>query len=317
MSLQDDSDWTGKTGAPVPDQPGDTFTFQVGNPSKCFRVHKNLLETASWISRRIKHAQFQSLMESILRKTLEDLMKIRHDLSCQPGTVATVWVLNQRAIWGLFRYSLLNTPDELRYTAADVFLILLDILRIPDDPGVPRNVFTSQYIWPRLGELEDGDNPPKFASILLKAISNIRTRLQQLDQRERVSAGHLVLHDDDPEVVTMFIRALWSNNLQAQEPSGQLRDLSWSELVNLHAFAKRMDAELLVERIKFELQRTLSQAPNTIAIETHMTPTIDQDIRQLCTLELMTRRLRNVGMTELDDSSTEDWEMIEQPQMVA
>lgn len=197
-------------------------------------------------------------------------------------------------------------PSDLCLTAAEEYLMLLAPLRIRESNLVARNVFDYYHVDPKLLELDAENTLPKYDDVVNRLIADIKLGLQHFMESEPVSADCLFLPEDDPEVVTLFIQALWSDKLQAQVLGGQPRALSWPELIDLHAFAKRMEAEVLLEMLVVELQTTLRREPCTDTINAYLAATEDYDVLQLCELELKTRKLQRTGISEPGDRSSED-----------
>ena len=171
------------------------------------------------------------------------------------------------------------------------------------------------YVRPKLAALEAGDDLLAFNLFFAGAYAEARNQLLTLEHH--TSSDGLFLRKRDPVIATAFFRALGSNKIQFLDDDGQLRSLTWWELIDLSNFTTHMGTPELLQPIRDELQITLGTEPDTDLIHRHiiMHAIEDDVVFRLCELELTKRKMGQLSMKEPEDDESEDWEMIEHPQM--
>ena len=130
---------------------------------------------------------------------------------------------------------MLQIPTELQHTRADIYTALLYSLGIRHhNPRLGRRDFANLYLRPKLAALEAGDDLGAFNDFVTNAWGEAKDQLYS--HEHQTSSDNLVLWDKDPVTATVFFRALWSNEIQFLEDDGQLRPLTWWELIDLSNF---------------------------------------------------------------------------------
>jgi hypothetical protein len=218
----------------------------------------------------------------------------------------------------LFKTVLLQLPTELEHTRADIYWTLLYHLSIrPYNPQSSRRDVADFYLRPKLAALEAGDDLRAFNNFIREAYLEANSQLLAL--KHQTPSDGLLLRNEDPVIAAVCFRALWTNKIQLLEDDGQLRPLTWWELIDLANFTKHMGAHVPLQSIRDELPKALDAEPDTDLVRRHMLIYRIEDpiVLRLCELELTKRKMKQLSVKESEDdiSEDEDWEVIEHPQL--